>query len=115
MKKFMYLFRGGYNRMQEMSPEEKQAHMQKWGAWMKSLSEKGILVDGLPLSREGKRVKDGGKMVHDGPYPEGKEIVGGYLIVNASDMGEAVKISKECPIFETTGEVEVREILNMDM
>ena len=55
MAKFMYLFRGGDAAMQQMSPEQKQAHMQEWGVWMKDLTKKGILVDGLPLSRDGKK------------------------------------------------------------
>jgi len=115
MTKFMYLFRGGDAAMQAMSPEQMQEHMQKWGVWMKGLSEKGQLVDGLPLSKEGKRVKQKGAVISDGPYAEGAEIVGGYLIVNAKDLAEAVEISKACPIFENKGEVEVREIMNMDL
>lgn len=113
MTKFMYLFRGGDARMAELSNEEKQAHMQAWGAWMQGLAEKKILIDGLPLSREGKQVAKGGDIITDGPYTEGKEIVGGYLIVNAGSIDEAVNISKECPIFDNDGTVEVREILSM--
>ncbi len=115
MLKFMYLFRGGDARMAELSPEEKQAHMQAWGTWIKGLAENGQYADGLPLSREGKKVAGANKVISDGPYTEGKEIVGGYLIVNASDLAEAVELSKGCPIFENNGEVEIREILNMDM
>ncbi len=115
MTKFMYLFRGGEAEMEKMSPEEKQANMQVWKNWMQGLSEKGILVDGLPLSKDGKRVTQKGKIISDGPFAEGKEVVGGYLIVNAKDLGEAAEISKGCPIFHNNGEVEVREILSMDM
>ena len=113
MTKFMYLFRGGNERMAELSSEEKQAHMQAWGAWMKGLGEKNILIDGLPLSSAGKQVSKRGAVVSDGPYTEGKEIVGGYLIVKAASLDDAVEISKGCPIFENDGMVEVREILNM--
>lgn len=115
MKKFMYLFRGGDARMKEMSPEEKEAHMHAWGNWMKGLHGDGILLDGLPLSGEGKQVKEGGNTIIDGPYVEGKELVGGYLIVNAKDMDHAVEISKGCPIFENSGQIEVREIMSLDM
>jgi len=115
MTKFMYLFRGGREKMAAMSAEESQKHMQAWGAWMKSLGEKGILVDGLPLSKDGKQVKGRGKIITDGPFAEGSEVVGGYLIVNADGIDEAVELTKRCPIFDTGGEVEVREILNMDM
>lgn len=115
MTKFMYLFRGGDARMKEMTKEQSAAHMQAWGNWMKGLASKGTLVDGLPLSKEGKRVSNKGKEIKDGVVSDGKHYVGGYLIVNAKDIGEAVNISKGCPIFEANGEVEVREIMNMEM
>lgn len=111
----MYLFRGGHDQLTQLSPEESQAHMQKWGAWMGELSEKGILVDGLPLGRDGKRIEGSSKVVSDGPYAEGKEIVGGYLIVNAENMDSAMEISMDCPLFENDGDLEIREIMSMDM
>lgn len=114
MSKFMFLIRGGGEAIAAMSPEEKEKHMELWKTWMSALSEKGKLVDGLPLSDEGKRIVGRGKMVSDGPYAEGKEIVGGYIIVNAKDMNEAVELSRGCPIFENDGETEIREILSMD-
>ena len=114
MAKYMYLFRGGDDGMAALSPEEKEAHMQAWGAWMGELAQGGTLVDGLPLAREGKRVT-GGNVVTDGPYAEGKEVVGGYVVVNAGGLDEAVELSKKCPIFENGGQIEVREILDMTL
>ncbi len=113
MTKYMYLFRGGDAERAASSPEEMQVHMEKWKNWMGALAGKEQLVDGLPLSREGKRVVGTDAVVHDGPFAEGKEIVGGYLIVNAESIDDAVNISKGCPIFEHDGTVEVREIMNM--
>lgn len=113
MTKYLYLFRGGDARRADQSPEEMQEHMQKWGVWMQGLAEKGTLVDGLPLAQGGKVLTNGGNTVTDGPFAEGAEIVGGYLIVNANDLDEATEISKGCPIFEHDGVVEVREIMSM--
>ncbi len=115
MSNFLYLFRGGDRKWTDQSPEEMQVHMQKWGAWMGGLKEKGQLVDGLPLAKEGKVVEKAGAVVTDGPFAEGAEIVGGYLIVTADDLSAAVEVSKGCPIFEHEGNVEVREIMSMDM
>lgn len=115
MSNFLFLFRGGDARRLEQSPEEMQDHMQKWGAWMGGLKEEGKLVDGLPLSKEGKVVQQGGELITDGPFAEGAEVVGGYLIVTADDLDGAVEISKQCPIFEHEGNVEVREIMSMNM
>ena len=116
MARYMYLFRNdSADPMKELSPEEKQAHMEKWGAWMGELGQKGILEGGEPLSGEGKQVNGTGKVVTDGPFVEGTEVVGGYLIVNADNLDHAVELSKKCPIFENDGKVEVRGIAEMNM
>jgi hypothetical protein len=106
MKKYLYVFRGGDAGYAEQSPEQMQAHMQKWGEWMGKVS-----AEGYPLQQEGKVVGAGGKILTDGPFTEGKEVVGGYVIVSAKDMDHAVEISKDCPIFEFGGTTEVREII----
>lgn len=115
MSNFLYLFRGGDAEWKQQPPEVVQAHMQKWGAWMGGLKEQGKLVDGLPLSGEGKVVENAGDVITDGPFAEGAEVVGGYLIVTADGLDDAVEISKGCPIFEHNGNVEVREIMSMNM
>ncbi|MFD2567132.1 YciI family protein [Pseudotenacibaculum haliotis] len=116
MSNFLYLFRGGEEKYQSLSQEEKEAHMLIWQKWMGGLAEEGRLVDGLPLAQEGKVVVNRGEVITDGPFAEGAEMVGGYLIVSAKDLDEATEISKGCPIFDYDGStVEVREILSMDM
>ena len=110
MKEFMFLFRGG---MSTPSPEEIQRSMQRWGAWIQDLSKAGKFKSGLPLERGGKVVTGQNKLVTDGPFSESKEGVGGYLIVAANNMTEAVEIAKGCPIFAEGGVVEVRTILPM--
>ena len=51
----------------------------------------------------------------DGPFAEAKDVIGGYTIVEASDIDQAVELSKGCPIFEDGGAVEVRPIMKMNM
>ena len=115
MSNFLYLFRGGEEAYQKLSQDEKQAHMEVWGAWMGKLQEIGQLLDGLPLAADGRVVHNRGELVTNGPFAEGAELVGGYLIVSAKDIDEAVESSKGCPIFDYEGSnVEVREILAMD-
>ncbi len=112
MKQFMYLLRGG-DSLDELSPEEMEAHMGLWKSWMGGLAEQGKLAGGLPLSKEGKQVTNG-DMVTDGPFAAGKEVVGGYIIVNAETMDEAIQTSLGCPILkEANGNVEVREPMEM--
>jgi len=113
MSKYLYLFRGGDAGRAAESPETMEQHMELWKNWMGGLAGNGQLVDGLPLAQGGKVVEKAGDSITDGPFAEGNEIVGGYLIVNAGDISEAVEISKGCPIFEHEGTVEVREIMSM--
>jgi hypothetical protein len=116
MDKFMFLFRGGENHA-DNATESKEAmeNMQAWMTWMDGLAKKGILVGGEPLQRTGKQVNGKNKVVTDGPFIEGKETVGGYLIINAKDINEAVEISKGCPIFSEDGKLEVRPVQKMEM
>ena len=67
-------------------------------------------VAGEPLEASGKVVSSEHKIISDGPFAEGKELVGGFFIVRAAMVDEAVEMSKACPIFETGGSVEVRPI-----
>jgi hypothetical protein len=116
MEKFMLLFRGGENHAHNASDSRAaQKNMQAWMDWMQGLQEKGALVASEPLQPTGKQVTGTKKVVTDGPFMEAKEIVGGYLIVKASDINEAVEISKGCPIFDENGKVEIRPIQKMEM
>ena len=62
-------------------------------------------------------VKGRAKSVTDGPFAEGKEIVGGYLIVEAGSLDAATELSKGCPIFgeDDNGTLEVRAVMEMNM
>ena len=117
MKEYLFLFRGGDGRMEmEKSPDAAQAHMQKWMQWMGSLSEQGKFGGAQPLNATGKQVNGNKKVVTDGPFMEGKEMVGGYLICKAETYEEAVEKAKGCPILEfDDGNVEVREIQELKM
>jgi hypothetical protein len=112
MSEFVYLYRGGDR---PGSPEQMQELMRKWAGWMKELSDKGHIKDqGHPLERTGKVVTGKQKAVTDGPYAE-KDVVGGYTLVEARDLGQAVELSSGCPIFASGGLVEVRPIMKMNM
>jgi hypothetical protein len=117
MTEYLLLFRGGdAARLQDQqSPEKWQAHMQKWMQWMGALTEQGKFVGAQPLKNAGKVVTGNSKVITDGPFVEGKEMVGGYLICKADTLEEAVEISKGCPILEHNGTVEVREINELSM
>lgn len=112
MEKFMLIFHGG--EIPTQSPEQMQAHMGRWMAWIDKLRKTDQYVSGEPLLPGGKLVAGkNGKNVTDGPYTEGKEVVGGFFIINAKDLAEAVNISKDCPDFDLGGSVQVRQVMKM--
>jgi hypothetical protein len=113
MEKFVYLFKGGVDNTQTVSPEAMQAHMQKWNEWMQKLVKDGNMLGGDPLHPNGKRISGTKKVVTDGPFAETKEVVGGYLLINANDLNQATEIAKGCPILEVDGQVEVRQVRPM--
>jgi hypothetical protein len=111
MKEYMLLFRGGDGKTLQQSPEKWQKHMEKWMSWMGELTEQGKFGGAQPLKPDGKVITGNNKIVTDGPFIEGKEMVGGYLICKAGTYDEAVSIAQGCPILEfNDGMVEVREI-----
>lgn len=116
MKEYLFLFRGGDGNTSQQSPENWQAHMQKWMQWMGGLQEKGQLISAQPLDNGGKQISGIKKVITDGPFMEGKEIVAGYLMCKARFYDEAVAIAKGCPILEfEDGNVEVMEIKELKM
>ena len=112
MKEFLLLFRGGDEGMNaaKQSPEKFQHHMMKWKTWMEALGKQGKFIAGQPLADGGSVITGSKRVVTDGPFIEGKEIVGGYLMIKAADLNEAIALSQGCPLFEYDGIVEVREI-----
>ena len=118
MSEFVYLFRSTEEGQQRAmgTPERAQQSMQRWIAWMKELDREGHLKDrGQPLERTGKVVRGQQKTVTDGPYPEAKDVVGGFTLVEARDIDQAVELSRGCPILDGGGSVEVRPVMKMDM
>jgi hypothetical protein len=115
MKEYLFLFRGGEaHHNGSLSAQEEQAHMERWMQWMSGLAEQGIFGGAQPLQRTGMQITGSKKVVTDGPFIEGKEMVGGYLICKANTYEEAMVHAKNCPLLEFEDSiVEVREIKEM--
>jgi hypothetical protein len=118
MSQFLYLYRSSESARHETmgTPEKAQQNMQRWVAWFKELDANGHLKDrGQPLETGGKVVKGAQKSVVDGPYTEAKDVIGGFTIVEAKDIDQAVVLSRGCPVLDHGGSVEVRPVMRMDM
>jgi hypothetical protein len=116
MSEFVYLFRSTADQQQEAmgTPEQAQRSMQSFLAWIRELEASGHLKSpGEPLAPTGKVVSGKGAIVTDGPYAEAKDVVLGFMVIEAEDLAQAVELSKKCPMVEGGAMVEVRPVLKM--
>ena len=110
MSEYLFLYRGG---SRPESPAEGEQVMQRWTRWMQDLETKGHLKErGEPLEDEGKVVRKRSSIT-DGPYPESKDIVCGFTVIEAKDLAQAAELAGGCPIFDHDGLVEVRPVMKM--
>jgi hypothetical protein len=59
------------------------------------------------------RTVNGSKTIHDGPFAETKEQLGGFYVIDVPDLDAAIAIAREVPISKD-GSVEVRPLIGMD-
>jgi hypothetical protein len=113
MSEFVYLFRSSEAERRDAigTPERAQRSLQAWLAWIRELEAKGHLKNpGQPIAPAGKVVRGKKKVVTDGPYVEGKDMVLGFIIVEARDLAQAVELATGCPMLEGSGSVEIRPV-----
>ena len=107
----MLLFRGPHWD-RGLSTDELQQAMNKVMAWFEGLNERGKIKGAQPLSGQGRVISGSdGRFVVDGPFSETKEAVGGYLVLQADSLDEAVEIARSMPTLRYGISVEVRPIL----
>jgi hypothetical protein len=114
MAKFMYLFRSNPAAYRSMSAEQMQQTMKKWMDWKEALEKNGHIKQlGERLDGTGKVVRGKAKAVTDGPFVEVKDSIQGYMLLEANDMDQAVKLATDCPILDGDGTVEIRPFVSM--
>src|SRR5579863_89661 len=114
---YMYLIFGDEKWWATASESEREAGMGAYMAYTKALMDAKVYVDGAPLqpTTTATRVNvgaDGKTSVLDGPYADTKEQLGGYYLVNVSNLDEAISWAAKCP-GASYGTVEVRPIMEV--
>lgn len=111
MKEFMLIFRHE-DGARVASPEQIQVWMKQTMDWLGGIAAQNRLVSqGNGLSFDDSRVVRHGNIVTNGPFGEIKETIGGYVIVQAESVEEAVEFAKGSPVLQGEGNsVEVRPI-----
>ena len=108
---YLLLFRGP-EWDHGLAAEELQKTMDRVMAWFEGVQQTGRVKGGQPLAREGRIVSGKkGRGVADGPFVESKEAIGGYLLLQADDLEEALAVARTCPTLEHDITIEVRPVL----
>jgi hypothetical protein len=88
--------------------------MPRWNALFEELHKADPQVSGYELDGRGSakvvRVRDGERIVTDGPFAETKEVVGGVFLVDLPDLDEAIRLAALVPVAEF-GSLEIRPIV----
>jgi hypothetical protein len=110
MQDFMLLFRNAHSDQSQISPEDFKAIQKKWDDWKGGIAAQGRMANnGSRLPLEGKVLKAGG-VVTDGPFVEIREMLGGYIVVKADSLDDAVTLAHGCPAIDLGGSVEIRPL-----
>jgi hypothetical protein len=97
------------------SPEQMQIWMKQTMDWIGGIAAQNKFVSGTGLPFADARVVKSNKVVTNGPFGDIKETIGGYIIVKANSVDEAVEFAKGCPVLHGEGNtVEVRKVAKDD-
>ena len=93
---------------------ERDAIMQRYGEFIRSVAQSGHYRAGAKLKSSAAatsvREKNGKPVITDGPFAETKEQLGGYHVIEAKDLDEAMAIASQIPTLRAGGTIEVRPI-----
>jgi hypothetical protein len=115
---YLLLIYGNESQFDKMSPAEQKKIDQEYMEFSKSIAGSGHMRGGNELDRISKaktvRVRQGKRSVLDGPFAETKEQLGGYYLVEAKDVEEALALAARIPSARW-GSIEVRPIIPHEM
>ncbi len=111
---YLLLIYGNENRWEKIDSPEREKALQEFRAFTRSIHQSGHLLgtNELDLTSKGAtvRVRDGKRMVTDGPFAETREQLGGYYLIEAKDREEAIAIAARIPSV-SWGSIEVRPVI----
>jgi hypothetical protein len=114
MEEFVLIFRHeDGNKI--ASPEQIQVWMKQTMDWIGDIAAQNKFVSGTGLPFDDARVVKSNNVVTNGPFGDIKETIGGYIIVKAESVDEAVEFAKGSPVLKGEGNsVEVRRVAKND-
>lgn len=110
MDEYMLIFRHQDGK-DVASPEQIQTWMKQTMDWIATISAKNKFISGTGLPFEDAKVVWHNNVVTNGPFGDIKETIGGFIMIKADSVNEAVEFAKGCPVLQGDGNsVEVRKI-----
>jgi hypothetical protein len=107
---FLLLYRGGARPASQAAGQHLAS---RWGAWLKWIAARGVLVaTGDPLG-DGRIVGASAHIEPGKDYVRGEDHIGGYSRIRAANLDEAEALCADCPILGEGGFVELREIMSI--
>ena len=111
---YLLLIYGDQNGWESMSEEERGQVFQAYGTFTQELEDSGAMVGGNALqpteTATTVRVRNDETLTTDGPFAETKEQLGGYYLVEAESIDEAIDWAAKIPAART-GTIEVRPLV----
>src|SRR5688572_31259335 len=102
MEDFILIFRH-MDGKKVASPEQIQIWMKQTMDWIGGIAAQNKFSGGKGLAFENAKVVGHNKVVTDGPFGEIKETIGGYVVVKANSIDEAVEFAKGSPVLQGEG------------
>jgi hypothetical protein len=94
-------------------PTKGPAAMAPWMAYMTELSAAGVMRGGNrlapPWTASTVRLRDGKRVIHDGPFAETRELASGYIVIDVPSLDDALEWAARSPS-SSTGSTEVRPV-----
>ena len=113
--KYLCMIFDDESKWNTMSKEESGKWMGEYGAFTKGIIDSGQFISGEALqptaSATTVRVRNGKISTTDGPFIETKEQLGGYYLIEARDLNEAIQVASKIPSARI-GAIEVRPIMH---
>jgi hypothetical protein len=99
------------------TPEEIKETMDAYSAFGREVEERGAYLAGEGLQPTSTatmvRVRDGERLITDGPFAETKEQLGGFYLLDCKDLDEAIELAAKIPGAKS-GSIEVRPVMNYE-
>jgi hypothetical protein len=115
--KYLLTIYGDESRWADVTPEQSAGQMKAYDELTRDMQDTGVLLGGEGLQPVATattvRVRDGERLLTDGPFAETRETLGGFYLVDVEDLDAAISWAAKIP-GAASGSIEVRPVMNYE-